>query len=176
LALLRHKATAPAAGGDGAATAKIVAQASMVESPEAPGYYRGTLNSLPQGGAGTIEISLQGANVEKLLDEDQTAVQKNLTVQVQSQMNLEQRNLNTDRETLQQIARAGNGLALDGPSADVLAEHIPALSHESKSLQQIGFFTDPRDPTSRKSHMFFLLTFVTLITAEWIIRKLAGLV
>ena len=40
---------------------------------------------------------------------DPTVLQKTLTIEVQKGLNLEQRNVNADRESLAAIARAGGG-------------------------------------------------------------------
>jgi len=62
-----------------------------------------------------------------LLASDSSAVQKSLAVDIQASTDVEQQNINTDRAAMAGIARAGGGLFLDGPFADVLAEHMPPL-------------------------------------------------
>ena len=47
--------------------------AHFVESPDAPGYYRATLGGLPPG---DVDISLQGPEVERLLNSDPSVTQK----------------------------------------------------------------------------------------------------
>ncbi len=152
---------------------KSVVDAEMDEIPDAPGRYRATLGNLP---AGQVELTLQGAEVEKLLAEDAKALQKTLTVEVANSLNLEQRNINADLRALSSIASAGGGVMLDGAYADVLAEHIPELKYTSSSAEQISLFGNPNDKYTQWTHWGFLAVFVGLITAEWIIRKANGLV
>jgi len=157
----------------GADAAKVVAQADLAELPDAPGYYRATLGGLP---AGRVDLSLQGDTVEQLLAKDAAATQKTLTVDVQSQLSVEQRNVNADRATLARVAEAAGGVCLDGPYADVLASHVPRLNYQTERVEQVGLFTAPGDRYARLSHWVFLAAFVALAGTEWIIRKAAGLV
>lgn len=150
-----------------------VAEARMIETPEAPGYYRGTLGGLPPG---DLEITLRGSEVERLLDEDPSVTQKSVLIQVLPQLDLEQRNMNTDRAMLARITQAGGGFMVDAPYADVLASHLPEVQQKQIIAQQIGFFTDPRDHGTYWAHGLFFLLFALLITAEWVVRKASGLV
>ncbi len=85
-------------------------------------------------------------------------------------------NINADPVALARIAHAGGGIALDAAYYDVLADHIPQVKQDQVNVEQVGFFTDPNDPWTRKAHWAFLIAFATLITAEWILRKVGGLV
>ncbi|QOV89087.1 vWA domain-containing protein [Humisphaera borealis] len=152
---------------------KAVVEAEMSEIPDAPGRYRATLGNLPPG---QVELTLQGAEVEKLLADDTKALQKSLTVEVVDTLNLEKKNINADRPALSSIAAAGGGVMVDGAYADILAEHIPELSYTDSSAEQISLFGNPNGKYSRTTHWVFLAVFVGLITAEWIIRKANGLV
>jgi hypothetical protein len=160
-------------GADGAADPTAVAQADLSELPDAPGYYRATLGGLP---AGQVELSLQGDAVEQLLAKDPAVTQKTLAIDVQSQLSVEQRNVNADRATLQRVAEAAGGVCLDGPYADVLASHVPRLNYQTERVEQVGLFTAPGDRYARLSHWAFLAAFVVLAGTEWVIRKAAGLV
>lgn len=149
------------------------AEAEMHEVQDSPGLYRATLNNLPNG---QVDISLVNPEVQNLLAEDEKALTKSLTIEMQSNLNLEQRNVNGDRQTLDRIATAGGGAMVDAAYADVLAEHIPELNYDNTKVQQIGLFNDPREPWTKYSHYVFLGLLVSLISAEWIIRKAGGLV
>jgi hypothetical protein len=149
------------------------AQADMAEIPGAPGYYRGTLGGLP---AGRVELSLQGDAVGQLFAKDPAASQKTLAVDVQSQLSVEQRNVNADRAAMNRIAEAGGGVSLEGPYADVLMAHVPKLNYQTQRVEQAGLFTAPGDRYAAVSHWAFLAAFVALAAAEWVIRKAAGLV
>jgi hypothetical protein len=150
-----------------------VAQSELVELPDAPGYYRATLAGVP---AGRLELSLQGDAAERLLAADPAATQKTFAVDVQSQLSVEQRNVNADRAAMRRVAEAGGGACLDGPYADVLAAHVPRLNYETQRVEQVGLFTPPTERYARLSHWAFLAAFVILASAEWIIRKSAGLI
>jgi hypothetical protein len=150
-----------------------VAQADLVELPDAPGYYRATLGGIP---AGRVELSLQGEAVERLLAQDDSVTQTTLAVDVQSRRSVEQRNVNADRATMARVAEAGAGIGLDGPYADVLAEHVPKLNYTTETVEQAGLFTHPDGRYARLSHWVFLAAFVVITSAEWIVRKAAGLV
>jgi len=156
-------------GGEGG----IIHDAQMEDSPDAPGYYRAVLPNLPSG---QIELSLQGDQIDRLMATDTAPANRTLDVQVLADANLEMQNINADHQAMEQLAQAGGGIALDAPYFDVLADHIPNLRHDQTTIQQIGLFTDPNDPWTRKAHWAFLLLFVSLITTEWILRKVGGLV
>jgi hypothetical protein len=99
-----------------------------------------------------------------------------LTLDVQSQLTVEQRNVNADPAALRRVAEAAGGASLPGPYADVLATHVPKLNYETRRVEQVGLFTAPTEPYATLSHWVFLAAFVVLASAEWIIRKAAGLV
>ena len=145
----------------------------FIESPDTPGYYRATLGGLPPG---DNEISLQGPEVERLLDADPTVTQKTLAIKILPQLDIERRNMNTDPELLQRIALAGGGFSLDANDADILAAHLPAIQHTESTTEEIGFFTNPEATGTRLAHASFLLLFAALLTLEWTLRKRAGLV
>ena len=67
-------------------------------------------------------------------------------------------------------------MSVDGPYAALLARHLPRPSIEQTSIEQFGFFGDPKNHYTKLTHWIFLGIFCLLITAEWIIRKAGGLV
>jgi hypothetical protein len=152
----------------------VVATAEATELPDAPGVYRATLSGIK---AGAVEITLQGQSVEKALNDDTSAGQKSLLVDVLTGTDRELRNINADRNMMASIARSGSGVGVDVAYGDVLAQHIPNLEQPPlDTIQQIGLFADPENPYTRRAHWCFLIAFVGLITAEWILRKVGGLV
>jgi hypothetical protein len=155
------------------AESKVIAQADLSALPDAPGYYRTTLAGLP---AGKVELSLQGEPAEQLLAKDPAVTQRTLAIDVQSQLSVEQRNINADRAAMNRIAEAAGGVSLEGLYADILAAHVPRLDYATERTEQVGLFTAPTDRYARLSHWVFLAAFVVLASTEWIIRKAAGLV
>jgi hypothetical protein len=157
--------------GGGAA----VGEATMVEAPsEGPGIYRGTL-TVP---AGEYALNVRGGEPERLLSSDTSvdSSQKTLQIDVQPDATVEDRDVNADPQRMASIARAGSGVALDGPYFDVLASHLPVVDHTDTQIVQAGLFSDPKDPRTGYAHWAFFAIFVVLITAEWILRKRGGLV
>jgi len=152
---------------------KAVAEAELAELPDAPGYYRASLGGIP---AGQIELALTGDSAEKLLAGDAAVAQKTLAFDVQSHLSVEQRNVNADRAALARLAEAGGGAALDAAHANVLADHLPKLNYTTENVEEVGLFTDPSHRNTRLSHWVFLAVFAAVASAEWIIRKAAGLV
>lgn len=165
--------TARASAADGKGDGKKLNETTLVESTDAPGYYKATLSELP---AGRVELALAGKEVEQLLAEDPTTVTKSLSVDVLPHRSDEKRNINADFAALARVAEAGGGIAVRGPHADVLAEHIPQLNYTTENLEQVGLFSNPKDRATRVTHWVFLTLFVGLLTAEWTIRKAGGLV
>jgi len=148
-------------------------EATMVEAPaEGPGIYRATL-SLP---AGNFDLSLRGSEVERLLAADSDPKQRSLSIEVQPNATVEDRDVNADPQRMASIAKAGGGVALDGPYFDVLASHLPVVSHTDVQVTQAGLFSNPADVRTSYAHWAFFAIFVVLITAEWVLRKRGGLV
>jgi hypothetical protein len=158
---------------DGKGEGKRLGETTLVESPEAPGYYRATIGSLP---AGRVELTLAGPEVEENLASDPTVVAKSLSLDVLPHRDDERANINADPAAMAAVAEAGGGFAVRGPHAGVVAGHLPRLSHTLENVEQAGLFSDPRDRATQVTHWVFLTLFVGLLTAEWIIRKAGGLV
>jgi hypothetical protein len=148
-------------------------EAAFEESRDAPGYYHATIAGIPPGQA---EISLKGSEVERLLNNDPTVTQRTVIVTIIAHANREQVNTNTDFEELTRITSAAGGVTLMGDSSDVLANHLPEIQSTFHTVEQVGFFTDPRNPYTAYSHWFFLCLFALVATIEWAIRKRVGLV
>jgi hypothetical protein len=152
-----------------------VGEATMVEAPaEGAGIYRGTM-TLP---AGQYVLSVHGGDPEKLLTSDTTVdpAQKTLQIEVQPDATVEDRDVNADPQKMASIAKAGSGVALDGPYFDVLASHLPVIDHTETQVVQAGLFSNPGDIRTKYAHWAFFALFIALITAEWVLRKRGGLV
>jgi hypothetical protein len=142
------------------------------EPMESPGYYQATLSGLP---IGDDEISLRGAEVERLLNGDPTVTLRSILIKVFPTMNAERRNMNTDPDMLEKIARAGGGFSVDGEYADLLLARLPKIEHAEASILQLGLFTDPSATGTQVAHWSFLALFASIIGLEWGLRKRAGL-
>jgi len=57
-----------------------------------------------------------------------------------------------------------------------MASHLPQSSRKVTTTQQFGVFADPQAVYTRIAHWSFLALFVVLITVEWVLRKVGGLV
>jgi hypothetical protein len=150
-------------------------EANMVEAPsEGPGIYRGTMTL----SAGSYSLSIHGGEPERLLASDTSVdpAQKTLQIEVQPDATVEDRDVNADPQKMASIAKAGSGVAVDGPYFDVLANHLPVVDHTEAQIEQAGLFSNPNDPRTQAAHWAFLAIFVILITSEWILRKRGGLV
>jgi hypothetical protein len=152
---------------------KQLSEMRLAELPDAPGYYKGTIPGLPEG---RVELSLAGGEVEKSFAADATVVTRTLVLDVLPHRDDESANLNTDFPALSRVAQASGGLAVVGPDAGLIAQHLPSEEFKSEKLEQAGLFSDPQYRATRRTHWTFLALFVGLLTAEWVIRKSAGLV
>ncbi len=147
--------------------------APMMPQAKVPGFYIATLTGLPTG---SYHITLQGSGVARRLRDDPTAKVRELTIRVKPAANMELAEATSDPVAMRQIANAGDGVALTGPYTDILARAIHPAVQVITIPQSEGFFLHPHSSTTFWLHIAFLLLFVLLITAEWIIRKAAGLV
>jgi hypothetical protein len=148
---------------------------SMIEAPsEGAGIYHGTM-TLP---AGSFTLAVHGGDAERLLANDTTVdpSQKTLAIDIAADTSVEDRDVNADPDRMASIAKAGSGIAMDGSYFDVLANHLPVVDHVETQVVQAGLFSNPDDLRTKITHWVFFGVFVSLITAEWILRKRGGLV
>jgi hypothetical protein len=152
-----------------------VGQTAMTPTPsEGAGVYRGSMTL----SAGSYTLAVKDGKAAQLLDSDSSVdtSQKTLKIEVTADATVEDHDVNTDPETMTAIAAAGSGISTDGCRFDVLAEHLPVVDRTETQIVQAGLFSDPKDPRTQIAHWLFFGLFVTLITAEWILRKRGGLV
>ncbi|HXE55251.1 MAG TPA: hypothetical protein VN541_19665, partial [Tepidisphaeraceae bacterium] len=152
----------------------VAAQATMAGAPlEGAGTYRGTLQLPP----GSYSITLHGGDVDHLLQTGSAPGQsQSIQIDVQANALVEDRDVNTDPARMQAIAAAGKGAAFDGPSVDMLAKALPVVDRTEVEVTRAGLYTNPDDPRTRYAHWAFFSLFLGLITAEWVLRKRAGLI
>ena len=159
----------------GAPAGASAGEATMAEaSSEGAGIYRGTM-TLP---AGSYVLAIRGGEPERMLASDSSLdpKQKTLEIEVQPNATQEDRDVNTDPQQMAAIARAGDGVALDGPFFDVMGNHLPVVDRTQTVILQAGLFSSPNNPRTYWAHWIFFGIFVLLITAEWVLRKRGGLV
>ena len=108
--------------------------------------------------------------------DDPTATVRSLNIRVKSAGNLEMINTTSDPAAMRQIARAGGGVALPGPFADILAQYMPPVKQVIKIPESNSLFAHPHSASTFWLHVLFMLVFITLLTAEWLLRKSAAMV
>jgi hypothetical protein len=145
----------------------------MTPQSGVPGYYNGAITGLSPG---RYRITLKGAGVHARMLNDPTAVVRSLTIRIKSAGNLELLDATSDPAAMEQISGAGNGVALPGPFADILAGDMPPVKQVMTFPESTGLFAHPHSGTTLFLHILFMLLFIALITAEWLIRKSAGMV
>jgi hypothetical protein len=155
------------------AAGQPVAQVQMEDSSDTPGLYRAQIQNLS---AGSFELALESPAIEKLMADDPTVIQRTLPFDILAPSSVEHQNVNSDRAALARIAREGNGLAVDAEYLDLLADYLSRSPYGRTITRQLGMFADPNDRLTRLAHWGFLGLFVMLITLEWVLRKMAGLV
>src|SRR5205085_12626811 len=131
---------------------------------DARGYDRARRGGVTGGRGG---VARGDGEAERLLTTDVKAAQMTLAVDVQSQLSVEQRNVNADRSALSRIEEAAGGACLAGTYADVLAAGVPRLNYQTERVEQVGLFTAPDERYASLSHWVFLAAFVVLASAEW---------
>ncbi len=154
-------------------TAPEVFSAAMVPQAGVPGYYSGRITGLPPG---RYRITLKGSGVNRRMLDDPTATVRSLNIRVKSAGNLEMINTTSDPAAMRQIARAGGGVALPGPFADILAQYMPPVKQVIKIPESNSLFAHPHSASTFWLHVLFMLVFITLLTAEWLLRKSAAMV
>ena len=165
--------TAAKSGVNSAASSPEVYSAPMQPQTGVPGYYSGLITGLPPG---HYHITLKGSGVHERMVNDPTASVRSLTIRVKSAGNLEMLDTTSDPAAMQQIARAGDGIALPGPFANILAGYMPPVKQIIKIPENSSLFAHPHSASTFWLHVLFMLTFIALLTAEWLIRKSAGMV
>ena len=150
-----------------------VAQATMTPSPGSAGYYDGVIAGLAPG---HYRVTLRGSPVGHELRDDPTASVKSIAISVSRQANLELLDPSAEPAALMRLAEAGQGAMVRGPFASLLLKHIPNAKKTFNIPEKAGFFSNPRSGYTRLAHFLFLLVFAGVITAEWIVRKINGVV
>ncbi|MGC9258658.1 MAG: hypothetical protein ACP5I8_01075 [Phycisphaerae bacterium] len=163
----------PGASGKSLSPLPAAFTASMLPQSGVPGYYTGLLTGLPPG---SYRVTLQGSGVHARMRNDPTATVRSLTIRVKSAGDLEMLDTTSDPAAIQQIADTGGGIALSGPFAGILASYMPPVKQMIKIPENTGFFAHPHSASTFWLHVLFMVLFIALLTAEWLIRRAAGMV
>ena len=140
-------------------------------NPRHRGCHTARLPTLPPG---TLEISLAGPEVERLLADDKQVMEKTLELKVEPHPDLEMLDPNADPRFLADITAAGRGTVLDGSEASAPTTcRTPRPNTRSRCKPA----SSPTPKTRRRAPPTgFPAVFISLITAEWVLRKVGGLV
>ncbi|NNM85594.1 MAG: VWA domain-containing protein [Phycisphaerales bacterium] len=149
------------------------AEATMTPSPGSAGYYDGVIAGLAPG---HYRVTLRGSSVGHKLRDDPTASVKSIAISVSRQANLEMLDPSADPAALMRLAEAGQGAMVRGPFAALLLKQIPKAKKTFHIPEQAGLFSNPHSGYTRLAHFLFLLVFAGVVTAEWIVRKMSGVV
>jgi hypothetical protein len=164
----------PAAGNSTAPVpGRVVTSAKMIGVPGSPGFYEASISGLPSG---HYQLTLRGQPVSLLLKDDPTATVRSLPFWIRPRPDLEMLDTASDPAQMRRIAAAGNGIALPGPYAALLARQIPNLKRTLHIPEQSGFFGNPHSFYTKLLHFIFLIIFTLVVMVEWIIRKRNGIV
>lgn len=142
-------------GGESLATVELA------EDAEVPGLYTGTINGLPSG---PVTVRPQGAEIDRLLAEEDHAAAVETVVRIAPPDSLEMRDTRCNLPLLEQVAEATNGAVVPpaGLAAAIGQLDLEPEVHETVSRQPI-WATWP-----------LLWLFVGCLSVEWIVRKAAG--
>ena len=165
-------AASKSAGNSGTGRPEVFS-ATMVPQIGVPGYYSGRITGLPPG---HYRITLKGSGVNRRMLDDPTATVRSLNIRVKSAGNFEMVNTTSDPAAMRQIARAGGGIALPGPFADILARYMPPVKQVIKIPESNSLFAHPHRASTFWLHVLFMLLFMALLTSEWLLRKSAAMV
>jgi hypothetical protein len=88
----------------------------------------------------------------------------------------EDMNVSADPALMAAVAKAGNGASFDVSDAQKLAAALPTTDHAETLSRRIGLFENPNESSTRYLHWAVFVTFVIVLSAEWVIRKRRGLV
>jgi len=141
---------------------KQVASARMSPDPALPGMYAAKLTDLPTG---PIRIELHGPAVDELLADDESPDMLKTTVLIHPRRSTELADLSADFSMLHRIAdRSGGCVVPPTCLTDVLAD-VPTQPVVSVVRTQ----------WTASSSLLPIVLFAMLLTAEWLLRKRAGL-
>jgi hypothetical protein len=140
---------------------KLLVRRHLDYQAGSPGIYEARLDSLPSG---TYRIELDAPEAEPILAADR--VRKVVTeFSVDPQSCAEELELSADRGLLQRVASLSGGVMLDPHQAGEIMQFLgpPSLTHrQQKELRLWDSWP-------------LLAIFVTLLSAEWMLRKRVGL-
>ncbi len=141
---------------------RALARIDLRESAENPGLYTGVLRGLPPG---SIRLRVQGPDVDALLKSEGRTEPVDTVVVIDPPDDLELRSTRCNLPLLEQIAQATGGQVLPPDAVAALVSHLDLAPEVSEEVTEQPIWT----------RWSFLWLFVGCLTAEWTIRKLAGM-
>jgi hypothetical protein len=155
------------AGGGVTATARrddqMLATVPMVEDADTPGLYRAVLKELP---VGKCRIGVSGTEVDRLTASQKSGKPVETEITVEPPLSLELRDTRCNVALLDKLAVASGG-AVVPPTA--LGMVISGLNMDAEAREEVH--TRPLWPQWR-----YLGLFIGVLSVEWVIRKMVGMV
>jgi len=142
----------------GAVDSKTVRLATALKpSPEAPERYTGQLPKLSPG-AWRIQLRVTGGTLQM-----KETVQSEILVR--AQVSAELADVSCNRQLLKQLSDLSGGQMIEPFDSEQLVSLIQPKEQTASKIQERTLW----------DHWLLLLIFFTLLTSEWVIRKLNGL-
>lgn len=133
--------------------------------PEAPGSYRAELGVLPNAGA--YRLALDSPEVKRVFaGQAEESVESTITVDAPQTVARELIDPTADRATLQRIVGQSQGVVVEADDAERALERFAAGSETTFEMRSIVLWDG----------WPLLGVLVSLVSAEWIVRKTGGLV
>lgn len=133
--------------------------------PEAPGSYRADIGVLPNAGA--YRLALDSPEVQRVFaGQAEESIESTITVDAPQTASRELIDPTADRAALQRIAAKAQGVVVEADDADRALDYFAAGSETISEIRSIVLWDG----------WPLLGVLVSLVSAEWIVRKTGGLV
>jgi hypothetical protein len=163
---LQHPNGEPVAGAGidvlAARGTQTVATVATSEDRDSPGVYHATLKDLPVGG---ITLSVTGAAVQALLNEEGYAATVKAEIALEPPLSPELRNTRCNLPLLTRIAAVTGGAVLPPTALPTALSMLDLSPDVSEEVSQVSLWPRWR----------YLALFFACLTVEWVARKVVGL-
>ncbi len=139
---------------------RIVASTNLPENVKRPGEYRTTIKRLPNG-----SVTLTVVSEPSLLASEGRTEPVETVVVVEPEDELEMRNTRCNLPLLMQIAKATGGMVVPPTALATLASHLDLEPTVTEQVSQQPVW----------ARWAYLWIFIGCLTAEWVVRKFAGM-